>query len=242
MSPCTFALIALSPVASAGGGPELLLPGLFHGDELDASAPDREWMGLYAEDGGYVLARTRVRVQAVHDPLVDMPGESSGWLVSAEGAEEPLFLVRGLEGLAEGPVHTAMSGPDALDVGDSRALSDGPEGWYALAAFGEARPSPDRYGLPEVTGYELRLYRHPPLGIEPGSESPSSQPLVRVEALEDARPQVLWVGDLDRDGRLDLLLDASAHYSVSDYALWTSRGAPEGSLVQRVAALHTSGC
>ena len=242
MSPCILALITLGPIASAGEGPELLLPGLFHGDELEIRALDREWMGLYAEDGGYALARTRVRVQSVYDPLVDMPGEASGWLVSAEGAEEPLFLVRGLEGLEEGPVYTAMSGPDDLDVGDSRSLSDGPEGWYALAAFGEAHPSPDLYGLPEVTDYELRLYRHPPLGLTPSSEAPSSQPLVQLGVLQDTRPQVLWVGDLDRDGRLDLLLDASFHYSVSDYALWTSRGAPDGLLVQRVATLSTSGC
>lgn len=250
MSSAIIAIAALTAAASAAPAAalpsqqsaEILMTGLFHGDEVDPSVSGHTWMGLYADGEGYTLERTRVRVQPVYDPVVDMPGESSGWLVTAEGEDEPLFLVRGLAGLAEGPVHTAMSGPEAVDVGDSRSLADGPDGWYALAAFGSARPSPDLYGLPEVSDYELRLYRHPPLGFDAAPEAPSSQPLVQLETLMDARPQVLWAGDLDRDGQLDLLLDASFHYNVSDYALWTSRGAPAGELVRRVAGLTTSGC
>ena len=53
---------------------------------------------------------------------------------------------------------------------------------------------------------------------------------------------ILWAGDIDRDGRLDLLIDMSNHYNVSAPTLFLSSHAGKGQLVARVASLGLSGC
>jgi len=242
MNAITLLALTAAISAPAQAAPELIRPGLFHGDEVDADADEYDWFGLYADDDGFELLETRVTVRPVFDPIADLPGESTGLLVTANSDAEPLVLIRGVPGMVEGPVSTAVSSPDALEVGDSRSLADGPNGWYALAAFGTAEPSEHLYGRPQVHSYELRLYRHPPLGLGPSSEAPSSQALVNFDALDDSRPELIWAGDLDGDGKLDLLLDATFHYNVSDYTLWTSRGAAAGELVEQVASFAISGC
>lgn len=40
---------------------------------------------------------------------------------------------------------------------------------------------------------------------------------------EDATPSLPWAGDLDRDGRLDYLLDTTDHYNVSELTPPTRR-------------------
>jgi len=236
------ALLLAALSAPAQAAPELIRPGLFHGDEINADADTHDWFGLYATADGFELAETRVTVRPVFDPMADLPGEATGLLVTANSDDEPLILVRGVPGMIGGPVETAIASPDALEVGDSRSLADGPDGWYALAAFGTAEPSEHLYGRPQVREYELRLYHHPPLSLGAAPEAPSSQALVSFDALDDSRPQLIWAGDLDGDGKLDLLLDATFHYNVSDYTLWTSRGASGDALVEQVASFAISGC
>jgi hypothetical protein len=56
-------------------------------------------------------------------------------------------------------------------------------------------------------------------------------------------PTLLWAGDLDRDGRLDLFLDVEtkeAHGST--YQLWLSTFAKNGDLVGLAATLHDPAC
>ncbi|MDH3869752.1 MAG: hypothetical protein OET08_10295, partial [Desulfuromonadales bacterium] len=58
----------------------------------------------------------------------------------------------------------------------------------------------------------------------------------------DASPRVLWAGDLDRDGRLDLLLDLTTHYNVSAPTLLLSSMAGKSKLVRPAAIFRTTGC
>ena len=54
-------------------------------------------------------------------------------------------------------------------------------------------------------------------------------------------PRIVWAGDLNRDGRLDVLLDTSDHYNVREMRLYLST-ADASSLVKEVAGYSTSGC
>jgi len=51
-----------------------------------------------------------------------------------------------------------------------------------------------------------------------------------------------WAGDLDGDGKLDLILAADHHYNLSTTRLFLSSRAKKGELVQEVAKFSTSGC
>ena len=59
---------------------------------------------------------------------------------------------------------------------------------------------------------------------------------------DDATPRLLFAGDLDRDGRLDLILDTTWHYNVSRPTLFLSTLAREGELVREAAANESVGC
>ena len=58
----------------------------------------------------------------------------------------------------------------------------------------------------------------------------------------DAPVRILWAGDLDRDRRLDLLLDLSDHYNLAQPTLFLSADAPKGSIVIAVAKHRSTGC
>ena len=59
---------------------------------------------------------------------------------------------------------------------------------------------------------------------------------------DDASPALLFAGDIDRDGRLDLILDATDHYNLRRPTLYLSTQAADGELVHRVAEHEAVGC
>ena len=70
------ALAATLPLLIAGSI-ALVPPGAFHGDEVNVRDGER-WLGLQVSSGNAALVPTRLRVQAVHDALLDAPGEMTG--------------------------------------------------------------------------------------------------------------------------------------------------------------------
>ena len=59
---------------------------------------------------------------------------------------------------------------------------------------------------------------------------------------DDAAPSVIFVGDLDRDGKLDLILDVTDHYNVSRPTLFLSKDAEDGAFVKQAAQFVSVGC
>ncbi len=53
---------------------------------------------------------------------------------------------------------------------------------------------------------------------------------------------LVWAGDLDRDGKLDLYVSVTQHYDVTERKLFLSSPAGEGQLVKEVAEFVTSDC
>jgi hypothetical protein len=58
----------------------------------------------------------------------------------------------------------------------------------------------------------------------------------------NAPPSVLWAGDLDADGVVDLFADLPTHYAGHHYILFLSSVARAGQLVAEAASLTTVGC
>lgn len=56
------------------------------------------------------------------------------------------------------------------------------------------------------------------------------------------RWQLLWAGDLDGDRRLDLLIDLTWHYNLSQRMLFLSSVAAPGRLLRKVGLFETIGC
>jgi hypothetical protein len=93
------------------------------------------------------------------------------------------------------------------------------------------------------TGYQLVAnlildYRLTLVG--PGKQSQDLP--VPVRFAEDGVPALVWAGDLDGDGRLDLYMDLTDHYNVTNYVLFLSSRAVTGELVKQVASRRYVGC
>ena len=86
--------------------------------------------------------------------------------------------------------------------------------------------------------YELRFVR-----VVDGR----SQLIVAFHSPSGARqiawpPRVLWIGDLDRDGRPDFFADIHMFETPGDWVLYLSSAARTGELVHRVAEFHGMDC
>ena len=69
-----------------------------------------------------------------------------------------------------------------------------------------------------------------------------SPPGARPIFAGDASPAVIWAGDINTDGAIDLLIDVSNHYNTSALTLFLSSDTASDALVIRAAAFITSGC
>jgi hypothetical protein len=58
----------------------------------------------------------------------------------------------------------------------------------------------------------------------------------------DGPPALHWAGDLDREGKSDLVIDITNHYNLSRMALFLSSLAKEGELVGLAGFFDSGGC
>jgi len=71
----------------------------------------------------------------------------------------------------------------------------------------------------------------------------TTQLLTHIEQLEHGKPTVCFAGDIDGDGKLDLLIDESRNYEHYKMKLFLSSFAEEGEFVKAVAAQEEwNGC
>lgn len=234
-----FSLVILS-VASLGNQLplqpkiQILRIGEFHANEVFAKSGE-VWYGLYPSEDGYELIASKITVEPIHDHLVDEYSEQTGKRVSVDQPAEPVLLIRGLESLQDGRVKTVFSGKKFLYPGESVSLKFDEGDYYGLAAFGLAA---DR-GV--ARPFDMVIYNYKiMISHIPWTKSQvvASFDIVAL----DGTPTLLWAGDLDRDGKLDLLMDLTDHYNVSAYTLFLSSMAEEGALLRKVAVFRSVGC
>lgn len=193
----------------------------YHGSDLPYRDGD-EFLGLL-EHGAMVPMK--IAVKAVPD-LGDQPGEASGREVSVAGYPT-IYLVRG------------------------RNLRPG--------AFTSAHPNFSPL-LPDVTHATFTLGQTPydlsyrcgeqecTLVLEQGERS---QDLVTVPIEREERGRIntlqveqyiVFAGDLDRDGKLDLIANLARHWNEWRPVMLLSTSAKDGELVGLAAELPTYGC
>jgi len=229
------AILAAAHCIIAEDTVQILTTGLHHGDEVTAeSGPD--WWGIFPEGDGFTLQQAPVTITIEHDAIVDEEGQATGKLVKVPQEAKPVLLVRGIAGLKEGRIDAVRteSLPRMLYPGQTGTLTldgrkEGP--CLSLTALGEARGESE-YREVGLYNYQIKIYC-----------DGKRQVLETIPELkEEADPRLVWAGDLDRDGKIDLLFDATPHYNVTHLILYLSSSAKEGELVGKVAEWKTTGC
>jgi hypothetical protein len=229
------ALLTTAHLTFADDTVTILRAGLWHGDEVTVeSGPD--WWGIFPEGDGFTLQQSPVTITAEFDAIIDEEGQATGKMVKVPQEAEPVLLLHGIKGLKEGRLSTTKRRipENMVDPGQSIDLDlIGDESHVStrLEITGSMIGQSDR--LPE--DFEFTLVRISGSGTE-------RQSLAKLPGISDGQPRLVWVGDLDHDQKIDLLIDATDNYNVTHLILYLSSAAKEGELVGKVAEWRTVGC
>lgn len=232
--------LATSAAASIGYG--LQPPGSFHAGEVVARSGER-WLALRERGNHAELVSVRVAVNRVHDPLVDADDQATGEAVSAIRMDDASMLLRGA-GLRAGAVTRASIVEPPSEHGlPAHRLSLGTREYrIATRCVIEDRNATASAAQPASYVCTIDLIdgarRQTLMSLGASRQSPDA-PLFFAS---EAAPRLIFAGDLDRDGRLDLILDTTDHYNLSRPTLFLSGAAGKGELLHAVATHAATGC
>ncbi len=214
---------------------QLLEMGEFHGEEVTARSGEK-WLGLYQTDPDSVLLPYRLKIENIYDDLIDFEkGQLTGKRVDVNSPLKPLFLLKGATMLKEGPVTTVYSAPPDYE----KSLEKSSPTNLKLNSTSYVLTVTSLDGAPG----KCRETAFPPEARLVLGSGDSQQILYSLDGCgNDPVWYLLWAGDLDQDGKLDLYVNVTQHYNVSEKRLFLSSQASEGELVREVAEFITSGC
>ncbi len=178
---------------------------------------DDEWMGVFETDSGFELKSVELQLPWQSDPLEDWERPAGRRIRLPEETETPLFLVSSSEPVfTPGPLVTLIH-TQFLRLPRSTSIT--------LFAPGLA---------------EARLYT-----TEEGLFLSCSEIQQHITDTYPGRNRsgefvgVVWAGDLDGDGKVDLLIDdVDDSYHVYDWNLYLSTEASPDQLVGWVASFY----
>ena len=210
----------LIPVPLVAQADPLVLPGDDVGEEHygdpPAIADGQQWLGLYVRGDSSWVQKVSVALEV---RPADEPGEPGTHEFAVE-PPGPVLLMIGIEPAHIGPARTLFGYTDALSSTEpSRELRLG------------------------STQYRLALAARSPSacdGVVTLSDGETTQRLYDAAAdttfsCDEAHFEVHWAGDLDGDGRLDLLATFSSKYSYHPRQLYLSSAAAPGEIVASVS-------
>lgn len=228
-------LVALPLTTSSRVRFRVIEAGEFHGDEINARSGEY-WLGLFVRGRRTTLRYSRISVSRVFDDVTDYgTGRKTGKRVGVNSSTTPLLLISPATALSPGPVITVFQNePEPFNRGLEKfsttlRLNHRQYVLKVVAPDKAARMCPDN-GFPENARLVLTSRR-------------SEQVLYTLdECGNEPIWYLVWAGDLDHDGKLDLYVNVTQHYDISERRLFLSSHARKGRLVREVASFVTGGC
>jgi hypothetical protein len=209
--------------------------GRFHGDEIHAKS-GQKWLGLFVDRRRSALRYSTIRVQRVFDEMTDYGSkQKTGKRVSVNSHGRPLLLISHTTALTPGPVITSFK------------MKEG-EYSYGLDQFPLNLRLGHRSYIVKVVGPDQKTQPCPNINFPRNARlvltsGRSQQVLYTLDVCgNDPNWYLVWAGDLDRDGKLDLYVNVTQHYDISERKLFLSSQARRGRLVREVGSFETGGC
>lgn len=205
----------------------ILTPGTFHNEDLPV-LDSSNWTGLFIKDGKAQIEDIDLIVSAVHDPILDHNDEKTAKKIDSS-PQDAQFIINGLS-------------KGSVIIIDQNVGSIFPAQDYSFEYYGRAfniKATAKNIGengdFSNLLDYQLLL-----TAVVNAEER--TQVLAATYQFDDAEMSILFIGDLDRDGWPDLIVNTSPKYSYSQIMLFLSSEAEGKDLVKPVATFRATGC
>lgn len=205
---------------------------VFHEEEVWPTAHQDKWMGLFKKGDSYYLANTRIQTLKAHDALLDEDTTTkTGWEILVQHDDTCLYLIESVSYLQERAVQSlSLSNTTILPGEQVKVQYNGVT--YELSATGRKVKDGDYFA---VSDYRLYI-------TATVNNVSKKQLLVYIPAFEEKMINILFVGDIDGDGKLDFIIDTSYHYNLTRPTLYLSKPTSDQELVKPVGMHATVGC
>lgn len=205
----------------------------FHPEEIDSSYLNKSWLSLYKEGTTYTLSKAKVQFKRVNDPFVDNQNENTGWEIISNTNSSTILLIEQLPYLNEKEV-IDIKIPSKIYPGDTTEFKylDKP---YKIWAKGNQAKMFRNSEEKHIWNYELYI------STKIGDRFINNL-LVSVPSFDDAMIEILFAGDIDDDGILDLIIETSSHYNSMSPTLYLSKPSPKEKIVIPVGIHTSTGC
>jgi hypothetical protein len=207
----------------------VIAAGLYHADEIPHAGGAAQCLFRGQGPGDDVVAPCEVIIKPVSDPGADFPN------VEVELPDHALVAFD-LPGIPNGPVRT----PPAAEFPIPLRVAGDPE---------HHQPASTATVTWADTGHTFTFELDPAtaeLVIVHQQRGPQGHHTERIgerTGCDDCHPSILWAGDLDADGDLDVIADLSQHYNVNHLTVLIGHTTEAGLFRLREAAALTSyGC
>lgn len=223
-----FTLLIVVSSAICGGGSDIQL--LISGGNYrkDVTATNGEfWYGLYPSLTGFDLKKTKIIVK---------PNSDRVQITDSEG-KSPIFYIKGGSFNHDTVIKTVFYGYFPFnDIKHSLNLlmDNKPQkrNQYGLIVRGEGKR--DKHG--KIIGYDnckLVLFH---------LQSNMRQSLQKINLGVDNPTTLIWAGDLDLDGNIDLLMNMPKGDAGAEYVLFLSSLSDDNEILKKVAIFIVRGC
>lgn len=213
----------------------ILTTGIFHSDEVWDHAGNMKWIGLFKSPSGYYLKETKLKSIHVYDPVLDEDESiTTGWEVSTAEKDTNIILIQTLPYLKNRKIRSVPITKKYIYPGERVSFNYlGID--YSLSATGNKKKESDESDWYIVSDYKLYL-------TAKINGKPCKTLLTSQKVFDEAMVSLIFAGDLDGDGIVDILLDNSNHYNVTVPTLYLSRPAVKGQVVKSVGSHTSVGC
>jgi hypothetical protein len=210
---------------------KILTTGIFHEDEVWEKASKEKWFGIFKNKNDTYLAKTKILTKRVKG-IGDKENEKTGWQVETENSDTSILLIEGLKFLKGHKIQPVVLSKDIVSPGDTLQFNHLGIEYRIFATGGKEMVDNQWLGI-----WNYKLY----LTASRDGQS-VIELLVAQPNFDDQMIKILFAGDIDGDGFLDLIIDTSRHYNSRIPTLYLSKPAVRGHLVKPVGRHETVGC
>jgi len=222
---------------------EFLDDGIYRRSEVVAKNGEN-WMVLIDNGGELSFYPRKAKVKKLSS--VSWPGEERDAKLSFDHWGKPFFAIKNLNAVKKGPVTTLFhlkrsaenedGSPDFVEISDGfrREYTLGNETYILRTSYGLTSDGTKTAVLLLESGGKIQLLKQIRY-VTPDRERP-------FEGERNIIGNLLWVGDMDGDGKLDLYLDEFNEKGFTYTELHISSQAADGNLVGFAADFGMAGC